>query len=716
MGWEVFMKTITIFIAIFGTIGFSIASSQDIEYVGSTLYSGPVGAVSACGNYAYVSPVGSLLTFSISDPADPVLVNSCLLPGGSQAQFILGNYLYNSTNILPATFQILSIEDPSRPMIIGSLRTGCYIRGIYISGNYAYLAEEYNGLDVVDISNPSNPNLISRFPLTIRDSANSIGLLGNYAFLGTNNYIYVINISDPSNPQMSWQSEFLGNKNFTDIKIANSKAYVCGVDGIYIYDVSDPASPIFLNRYNPGMGAQKIIISDSLAYVSSSPSLFVIDISNPVAPSLLGRYDLPRYSIIRNIWLNESNVIMAENDAMQIIDVSQYSSPALIGMYETYSISLKRITLKDDYAYLWAADERDGTLCIVEVSEPENPMLVNLYELPYDLYDLYIDGEYAYTASHYYYSMDILNLNQPSNPQIVSSLNLPGAVENIYKQGFLAFACVLGDSSGLYIINVSDPLNPRLISHFFAELPMHVFAIDTIAYLQTPYDLIFINIADVTSPQEIVRWGDHGYLADFVLKDNFAYVLGSFRLFIIDISNPTIPSVQGYYDCGNNTDIVAQSNYIYLSHYFDGLKIVNISDPANPFLQASRPKSGAPYSIYVNNNLIYVADTYSLGIYRFQPTEIEENAVLPIRTSLRQNFPNPFNTQTTIQYDLPKAAMVTLEIFDILGRKIETLTEGIKPAGEHQATWDASGQASGIYLYRIKAGNKIETKKMTLLK
>jgi len=60
--------------------------------------------------------------------------------------------------------------------------------------------------------------------------------------------------------------------------------------------------------------------------------------------------------------------------------------------------------------------------------------------------------------------------------------------------------------------------------------------------------------------------------------------------------------------------------------------------------------------------------------------------------------------------------MVSIDFFDILGRKIGTLAEGIKQAGEHQAIWDAIDQSSGIYFYRIKAGDKIETKRMMLLK
>ena len=92
------------------------------------------------------------------------------------------------------------------------------------------------------------------------------------------------------------------------------------------------------------------------------------------------------------------------------------------------------------------------------------------------------------------------------------------------------------------------------------------------------------------------------------------------------------------------------------------------------------------------------------------------NAKLPQATSLSQNYPNPFNAQTTIKYSLPKQSLVTIDIFDILGRKIETLAEGIKPAGNHQAVWDASGQASGIYFYRIQAGEYSERREMVLIK
>jgi hypothetical protein len=99
-----------------------------------------------------------------------------------------------------------------------------------------------------------------------------------------------------------------------------------------------------------------------------------------------------------------------------------------------------------------------------------------------------------------------------------------------------------------------------------------------------------------------------------------------------------------------------------------------------------------------------------------QPTGINQGNNLPVEFSLSQNYPNPFNAQTIIQYSLPKQSDVSIDIFDILGRKIETVAEGIKSVGEHQAVWDANGQSSGIYFYRIKARDKVETKKMVLMK
>jgi hypothetical protein len=84
--------------------------------------------------------------------------------------------------------------------------------------------------------------------------------------------------------------------------------------------------------------------------------------------------------------------------------------------------------------------------------------------------------------------------------------------------------------------------------------------------------------------------------------------------------------------------------------------------------------------------------------------------------SLEQNYPNPFNPSTTIQYQMPESGLVTLKIYDVLGREIITLVNEELSAGKHEADFDASGFNSGVYFYRLQAGSFIETKKMVLMK
>ncbi|MCP4582278.1 MAG: M28 family peptidase [candidate division Zixibacteria bacterium] len=89
---------------------------------------------------------------------------------------------------------------------------------------------------------------------------------------------------------------------------------------------------------------------------------------------------------------------------------------------------------------------------------------------------------------------------------------------------------------------------------------------------------------------------------------------------------------------------------------------------------------------------------------------------LPGSYSLNQNYPNPFNASTIIDYGLPEPSRVIIDVFDILGRKIITLVDQDQPAGYHQAFWNSKNTPSGIYYYRLDAGNFKKTLKMLLIK
>jgi flagellar hook assembly protein FlgD len=94
---------------------------------------------------------------------------------------------------------------------------------------------------------------------------------------------------------------------------------------------------------------------------------------------------------------------------------------------------------------------------------------------------------------------------------------------------------------------------------------------------------------------------------------------------------------------------------------------------------------------------------------------------LPGSFSLRQNYPNPFNPTTTISFELPKKSRVVLDIFNLLGRRVKALHDGIMPAGTHSIIWNGLNEAgeevtSGIYFYRLRSDDRTACKKMVLLK
>ena len=97
------------------------------------------------------------------------------------------------------------------------------------------------------------------------------------------------------------------------------------------------------------------------------------------------------------------------------------------------------------------------------------------------------------------------------------------------------------------------------------------------------------------------------------------------------------------------------------------------------------------------------------------PVEKDEN-VLPSEYSLSQNYPNPFNPTTNIEFNLPVSSFVKLVLYDILGKEIAVLVNNDISAGSYNVNFDATGLPSGVYFYRLEAGEQIITKKMILMK
>jgi hypothetical protein len=106
-----------------------------------------------------------------------------------------------------------------------------------------------------------------------------------------------------------------------------------------------------------------------------------------------------------------------------------------------------------------------------------------------------------------------------------------------------------------------------------------------------------------------------------------------------------------------------------------------------------------------------------ISLNKIQRNKIELNGPEKITTyDLFQNYPNPFNPATEITYQIPKSGLVTLKIYDILGKYVKTLVNEVQKEGKYSVHLDASNLASGMYVYQLKSDKYICTKKMMLLK
>lgn len=126
---------------------------------------------------------------------------------------------------------------------------------------------------------------------------------------------------------------------------------------------------------------------------------------------------------------------------------------------------------------------------------------------------------------------------------------------------------------------------------------------------------------------------------------------------------------------------------------------------------------GQPTTAQVGHGAYTVRSGFLLTLAALTPTGVAPQAEGgPVEFGLGQNFPNPFNPSTTIPFSLKTRSVVTLRLFDSLGREVTTLALGSLDAGRHTVTFDAGTLPSGVYFYRLEAGPFSALRKATLLK
>jgi hypothetical protein len=257
----------------------------------------------------------------------------------------------------------------------------------------------------------------------------------------------------------------------------------------------------------------------------------------------------------------------------------------------------------------------------------------------------------------------------------------------------------------------------------------------------SPFNDNIIFVTNYGSSYNLYRSIDRGQTFSLVdtsnyYGSNFVYDIDSLHIYVtrttVDSSKLSVSnsrgdssSWQGKYFSKNNIYITtnnSKSGTVYLA---DGKNIFVSNDYGNSFniyktLDSvivglyKKPNSDILYVITAND--IFETTSSSNKSIKHIVTAVKKDNLVLTKYELYQNYPNPFNPSTTINYSLPKSGLVTLKVYDILGREVKTLVNTYKAAGSYDVSFNASNLASGIYIYQLKSGNFVSTKKLVLLK
>ena len=716
-----------------------ISGNNNLNLAGRWLY-GPANVVTLDSSYIYAGS-GAVIEIFNRETGDGE--DGCFSKNGeiklnrSPIQIEVKDSLLFVLNNA-AEFRIFNVKDKTRPFSVGKLDMEHHASKFFIKNNFVYFAADSFGLIIADLTDPEAPLIAGNYKvdgyiqgIIVKDSIAYVGL--------KNSGILMLNINNPAAVTEAGTFQFERDNSYyaVDFQTAENKLYVISRPSntlisivrcfFSILDVSDPASPIELSTLIVSGGdmyswLKRVFVEDTLAYLLNTTDtngdyIRIINISDSLNP-------LEEHSIKikdpRDIFVKRGHAYLADGvSGLKVFDYAGTKEDTLLCRYQAGGIS-RGITVKDNHAFTAAGE---AGLVAVDVATPQSPESVSFYAADGGINDAAVKGEYCYCRTNS--GLSVADISDPSSIKEISALELDlqyvqGLGNRIYVQGDYVY--ITHYSKGVIIININDPQNPQFTTSLDITLNSDdVFVEDTLMYLACGAEGAKIyGIADPEHPQLLSEIAASSYVFSLFAVNNRLYLAQENKLRVFDISDIKTPQEIGMYNYpGSFTDIKVRNDYVYLADSKFGLRIINSADMDSLYETASYRTNDKACSIILQNDLIYLSDSND-GFYIFSHlvsfVKSGEEAVKPSDFSLMQNYPNPFNPQTKITFTLAYSCRTKLIVYDVLGRKVRTIINELRPAGRNEIIFNAQGLASGIYYYRLITPDYIRTKKMLKIK
>jgi hypothetical protein len=290
------------------------ASGQGIEYTGSAACA-DINDVRVMSNYAYCLTSSDLKIFDITQPNHPIFVGQIGFIGQGDGIYLTGNYAYLATG--DNGLQIVNIANPADPVMVGSYDTPDVATGIFVTGTYAYVADVASGLQIIDISNRTNPTLAGTF-IDPYGAPLGVFVSGAFAYIADGNFGLVIaSIVNPAAPSLIGFYDTPGYAN--NVFVYRSHAFVADeVGGLQIINITYPTGPTLRASYPTPGWAHAIFASGNYAYLALGvEGIQMIDISDLSAPQLTAAYNTPYIAV--GIYSLDNYIYVADRDSLIIL-------------------------------------------------------------------------------------------------------------------------------------------------------------------------------------------------------------------------------------------------------------------------------------------------------------------------------------------------------------------------------------------------------------
>lgn len=265
----------------------------------------PAPDIAVHNGYAYIATGDGLVVLSVSDPNALEVAGSFrfnTLPGIGEAVTVEGAYAYIAGG--EYGMQVVDVSDPSDPVVVSRHDTDGHTWDVTLVDGYAYLADEYNGLRIIDVHDPLKPAEVGAYDVAGPfEFFHDVTVERGYAYIAdgsiVNTGMRVIDVSQPARPM---EVAFLPLAPSTGhglpgrvegVAAADEMVYLAaGTAGLRVVDVSDPTAPAEIGLYDAPGRADNLVVAGRFVYLVDG-DLRIIDVTEPTAPVLVGFYDLP---------------------------------------------------------------------------------------------------------------------------------------------------------------------------------------------------------------------------------------------------------------------------------------------------------------------------------------------------------------------------------------------------------------------------------------